>query len=236
MSESNEGLRRLHKLHLKLRDVRDELVRGPKQIQARQQLVAKGRADVEQKTEQFKQARATADRKSLDLKTNEAKIADLRAKLNVASSNKEYDVIRGQIEADTVANSVLEDEILDALEKVDRLQVELAGAQQHLTHTEAGLKKCEQDVAAAEGGLKASVEQLEGQIRETEAFLPATVAADYRRLVHAHGPDALAAVDGTVCTNCYVSLTAQSRVLLNSGEIVFCKSCGRLLYLPEAED
>src|SRR5688572_13027737 len=94
----------LHRLHLALQEVRSQLDRGPRQVRAREQLVAQGEADVAARREQLKSQRLNSDRKSLDLKTNEAKIADLRGKLNVASSNREFDIIKGQIDADTVAN------------------------------------------------------------------------------------------------------------------------------------
>ena len=70
--------------------------------------------------EKLLELRKSADGKSLQLKSNEAKNLDLTAKLNAASSNKEYEIISSQIEADKMANSVLEDEILEALDKVDQ--------------------------------------------------------------------------------------------------------------------
>jgi predicted nucleic acid-binding Zn-ribbon protein len=33
-----------------------------------------------------------------------------------------------------------------------------------------------------------------------------------------------------VCSSCFVALTPQGRVLVSTGEVVFCPSCGRLLY------
>ena len=75
--------------------------------------------------QKLKDQRGASDRKSLDLKTNEAKIADLQTKLNTSTNNREYDIIRGQIDADSSANSVLEDEILESLEKVDLCQTDI---------------------------------------------------------------------------------------------------------------
>jgi hypothetical protein len=230
MTETNKGLRQLHRIHLALREVRDQLARGPKQVQARRQLVEKARAEVDSLRAQLKEARANADRKSLDLRSKEAKLVELQAKLNMASSNREFDIIRGQLEADKVAKSVLEDEILEALETVDRLQVAIGEAEGRVRQAEAEQVRAAAEVAAAEPGLRAQADSLDQQLRDTEVVLAGETAQRYRRLVEAHGADALAAVDGTVCTNCYVSLTPQSRVALSQGKIIFC-NCGRLLYL-----
>ena len=59
------------------------------------------------------------------------------------------------------------------------------------------------------------------------------VLTHFRRLVAAHGAGALAAAEGGVCSACYIELSPQMRVELNSDKLVFCRSCGRLLYLPE---
>ncbi len=230
MTAMNDGLHRLHQLLQQLRDVETQLDRGPRQVRARERLVVKAEQSLEEKREALKQAKATTDRKGLDLKTNEAKIAELQTKLNVSTSNREYDLIRGHMEADTVANSVLEDEILEALETVDRMQIEVGQADQQAQDALAEKERCAEQVAAAEGGLRAQADELASQIREAEKVLSGDVAVQYRRLVEAYGADALASVDGKICTNCYVAITPQMRVELNSGNLKFCE-CGRLLYL-----
>ncbi len=231
MTDINTGLRKLHGLLTQLGEVREELARGPRQVKARETLMQKAEAELETKREALKQAKASADRKSLDLKTNESKIAGLQAKLNAASSNREFDIIKGQIDADTVANSVLEDEILEALETVDRLQIAVGEGDLQVKQTRAERDKRAKEVADAQGGLNARASELEAQVKEAEKILGGDAATNYRRLVAAHGADALAAVNGNICTNCYVAITPQMKVALNSGKVIFC-NCSRLLFVP----
>jgi predicted nucleic acid-binding Zn-ribbon protein len=49
----------------------------------------------------------------------------------------------------------------------------------------------------------------------------------------ARGADAMAAVENRTCTACYTEITAQNYHELILGQLVVCKSCGRILYLPE---
>ncbi|QDU39958.1 Putative zinc ribbon domain protein [Maioricimonas rarisocia] len=228
-------LTRLHELHLKLRDVRDELARGPRQIKAREQIVAQSREKQAQAEEQLKQFKAAADRKSLDLKTHESKIGELQAKLNAAASNREYDIIRGQIDADRVAMSVLEDEILELLDKVDRKRTEIGDLEVEVKKAETEKQRFAAEFESKLAGLESRAAELEEKIKATETGLEGDVAEKYRRLVAAYGADAMAAVEGGVCTNCYVGLTTQTQVFLRSGKIIFCTTCGRLLYLPVAD-
>jgi len=232
MSASSQAIKALHELHLKLHGVREDLARGPRQIAAKQSAVDKRRAELEARRDKLKQLKVTADQKNLQLKTNEAKINDLRAKLNVAASNREYEIITGQIAADTMANSVLEDEILETLTRIDQMQAEVKEAEQDVATAEAALKQTQADVAAREPGLKEAAAALEQQVAEAEKFLPADIVPQYRRAVQGFGADALAAVENKVCTACHMQLTAQRLVELNSGKLMFC-GCGRLLYTPE---
>lgn len=234
MATAAECLAELHRLLLGLREVEDQLARGPRQLKAREQLATQAQADLAARKDELKTLRLSADRKSLDLKTQEAKIADLKAKLNAASSNREYEIIRGQIDADTMAKSVLEDETLELFEKLDRLQSGIGELEQKQRQTDEEVRRFRAEFEGKVPGLKAQADTLSQQVRQAESGLTGDVAEKYRRLVDAHGAAALAPVEGGVCSNCYVQVTPQYRVLLNSGKVVFCGSCGRLLYLPPA--
>jgi len=176
--------------------------------------------------------RMSSDRKSLDLKTNEAKINDLRGKLNAASSNREFDIIKGHIEADTVANSVLQDEIIELLDSIDKTQSEIKTVEQKAVKAKGELKRFADQFAADSGGLKSRVEQLSGQIRQSESGLTGELAEKYRRLVDAYGAEAMAPAENGICGNCRVQVTPQNKVRLNAGNVIFCSACGRMLYKP----
>jgi predicted nucleic acid-binding Zn-ribbon protein len=225
-------LTELHRLHGLLRDVREELVRGPRQIKVREQVVTTAQTDVVNKQETLKQTRLAADRKGLELRTLESKLEDLKAKLNQASNNREYDILRGQIDADTAAKAVLEDEILEHLDRVDRLQKEVVACQEKVKQTQADKERFAGEFEKQIAGLKAQEADILSQLQKAESVLTGDPLAKYRRLVDARAADAMAAVEGGVCTGCYVALTSQQKVLLNSGQILFCNSCGRLMYSP----
>jgi predicted nucleic acid-binding Zn-ribbon protein len=231
MSTAASGLKQLHELQQRLRDVEERLRRGPKQIEARRLHVEKRREELTARREQYKKLRMAADQKSLQLRTNEAKISELRTRLNQCSSNREYDIIRSQIDADSMANSVLEDEILEALEKVDEMQQSIQQSEREVAVAEKEVDRVRQEVSTAEPHLTREAGQLKAAVAEAERVLPATIMDTYRRLVQAHGAEALAAVENRACTSCSTILSPQEVVNLNTGKLLFCRACGRLLYL-----
>jgi predicted nucleic acid-binding Zn-ribbon protein len=230
-NRADYGLAELHRLLLAAREVQDEMERGPRQLKARQQMIAQKQDDLETQRQKHKTLRMSADQRSLQLKSNEAKIGDLKVKLNQATSNREFDIIRAQIEADAMANSVLEDEILDALEKVDAAQIAIKKLEDEVAHAKADEIRVAAEIAAAQPGFQARLAELQKAIANAEARLPENVVVPYRRLVQAHGAAALAEVDGSTCSACYVTLPPQTVMQVRSGEPLFCKTCGRLMYM-----
>lgn len=233
MSDIPGALRELHRIHSEIQRVRAELDRGPRQVRAKQRLVENKTAEIEQLRGRLTQSRKSADEKGLQLKSNEAKLLTLQVKLNQATSNREFDAVKSQMEADRMANSVLEDEILEALEKVDGLKVSIAAAEQEKATLESDAKAFAERVAAAEGDLKAELARMESSLAVAEKIIPASLMPDYKRLVQAHGATALAPVENKACSNCMTTVTQQQSIDLRAGRFTFCRSCGRLQYLVE---
>ena len=218
----------------RLQDVEQKLEQGPKRLQARKRILDQKLAGIESSKEQLKQFRMAADQKSLQLKTNEAKIADLKVKLNQATSNREFDIINSQIDADTMANSVLEDEILEALEKIDQMQATIGQAQAEYDAQQKDAERLTGEIAAAGARLEAQAEALSRSLKTAESVLPGNVMETYRRLVQAHGERALAVVANKACSACNEILSQQQQVQVRSSQFVFCRSCGRILYRDNA--
>ena len=234
MGLSCAGMKQLYDLRLKLREISDQLERGPRQIAARKQIINKKKEELESQRARLKLMKVAADQKNLQLKSSEARIYDLNGKLNIAANNREYEALGSQIAADTMAKSVLEDEILEALELVDVAQIDVRKVELETVAVEAELQKIVAEVQAKEAGLKEQAAALEQQVAAAETILPAEIVPQYRRLVQAYGASALAPVSNKSCSECYVSLTTQLYLELKAGGVKFC-TCGRLMFVGDDE-
>lgn len=233
MTISASALRELHRIHRQLSDLRERLARGPKLVKAREANVAQLEAAHQKVKDAAKAAKMSADRKQLDLRSGENKILDLQRKLNTCSSNKEYQALLDQIAAAEMANSVLSDEILEGLEEVDSLDGKIKEAQKLVEAGKQELTKIREQVSNQTVGIETDITRLEGELKEAEKILPSDFRAEYDRVVRSKGEDALAAVEGEHCGGCNQTITANMLNDLYLSRAVFCRSCGRLLYLPE---
>ena len=226
-------LRTLHRIHRQLTDLRERLDRGPKQIRATEKNVKHREEDLAKTKAEARALRMAADQKQLQLKSIEDKVKDLRRKLNTATTNREYQVLLEQIAGDEMTNSVLSDEILEAMEKADAFQKNIAETEAALAAARQRTGEVRGEVAKREPLLKADIARLEAELQQAEATLPRDICEMYQRVVRQKGEDALAAIENQCCDGCnqQVPLNLVSQVMM--GQPVFCKSCGRLLYMPE---
>ena len=173
------------------------------------------------------------DQKQLQLKSAEGKIAELKVKLNQANTNREYQALKDQIAADEMASSVLADEILEAMEKLDGMKTLIPDAEGRVAKAKEELGKVQQQLRAEEESLKTDVKRLEKELADAESALPEDFRVMYQRVVNAKGEDAMAVVEGGSCGGCFQQLTTNMHNEINMGRVVLCRSCGRVLYLPE---
>jgi len=235
MSTAAVSLKDLHQLHTRLREAQERLDRGPKQVEARNRFSEDCAVEVDARKKRLAQHKMAADEKTLQLKSNEARISELKLKLNSATSNREFGIIKSQIDADVMANSVLEDEILEVLEKVDQTQSAIREATEEHDKSTTEAERITAEVTAATPTRRAECEKLELALKAAETAIPASVMVNYRRLVQAHGSGALASVHGKACGACFAILSPNFLVEIRTGKIIFCRSCGRMLYDVEED-
>ena len=233
MTISAASLRELHRIHRQLSDLRSRLDRGPKLIRATEANFSRLESEMAGAKEVYTMARVASDDKQLQLKHREDRIADLKFKLNSANTNKEYQALKEQIAADEQANSVLGDEILEALVKIDDLKEVVSQAEASVAKAKAEAEKTRKRVDEERTGLESELGRVQDELKQAEAQLPLDFKAEYLRICQARGEDALAEVEGETCGGCYRILSPQTMNELYMSKPVFCKTCGALMYLPE---
>ena len=230
---ASEIMRTLHRIHTQLSDLRTRIAAGPRQIAAYTAQVEAAEAGRTGVQADVKKAKMTTDQKQLQLKTAETKIRDLDGKLNACKTNREYQTLKEQIAADTMATKVLEDEILESLDRVDSIKNTLPTAETAVEAARKVLGETKARVAAEGTHLETEVQRLRSELETTERELPADIRDLYDRAIKQKGEEGMAPLDGDSCGGCYHQITGNMHSELLVGKVVMCRSCGRLLYLPE---
>lgn len=97
------------------------------------------------------------------------------------------------------------------------------------------MAKVAQEVHDHEPSLRADLQAKEQELQKHEAELPDEIRDAYQRVVRLRGEDALAPMRDQYCGGCNQQVTLNNYNALRLNRPVFCKSCGRLMYIPEGE-
>lgn len=232
LAVSAECARTLHRMLRQLEDLRGRLAAGPRAIEAGSRALARATERLGAHQEELKKARLAVDQKQLQLRSIESRILDCEAKRNGAKTNREYQLLGEQKDADAAAKAVLEDEILEALERVDALRGGVPALEEEVAAAKKSLESTQRSVAQEQGAVEAEVSRVSADLERAELDMPADALEAYRRVVKRKGADAMAALDGEGCGGCFQQLPANTVAELSAGRVLSCRSCGRLLYAP----
>jgi predicted nucleic acid-binding Zn-ribbon protein len=226
-------LREAHRLRRHAKDLQSEIERVPFRLKAQQTKIAKQEESLRQGQDALKKLKVKLHDKEVTLKTAEQQIAKYEQQRNQATSKKEYDAFQAEIGSTKKQIQKIEDDILEVMGEVEEKTAQLPELDKAVKLAKEELVQFEKTSQARAAGLAEQLQQAQKELTEVETSLAADVRTHYQRLVSARGEDALSAVQGRTCQACYTEITAQSYNELMQGLFVPCKSCGRILYLPE---
>jgi predicted nucleic acid-binding Zn-ribbon protein len=225
-------LREIHRLKRFAKDLQDEIDRGPRLLRGQQTRVARQEELYKGAQDELKRLKVASHEKEVLLKATLQQIDKHERQLNEAGSKKEYDALKAEIASDKRKCSQLEDDILETLTQIDEHTAQLPLSEQAVRQAKAEYAEFEKTSEGRLASLRQQLTETERQITDVEATLPDDIRPNYARLIAARGEDSLAPVENRTCMACYTEITAQNANDLAQGKFVFCKSCGRALYLP----
>jgi predicted nucleic acid-binding Zn-ribbon protein len=227
------ALREIHRLRRHAKNLQDELDRIPRLLKAQQAKVARAEEALHQAQEGLKKLKVTLLEKESTLKGIHQTIAKHRKQRNESTGKKEYDALSAEIAVEEHKSQKLEDEIITGMMQTEERSAKIPELEQAVKQAKQECADFEHSVAERQTNLKDQLSKALAELKDVETHLPDDIRPLYQRLVAARGEEAMAAVVNRGCVACYTEITAQMYNDLLAGRFVLCKSCGRLLYLPE---
>jgi predicted nucleic acid-binding Zn-ribbon protein len=235
MPATADNLRDLHLLHQRAKALRDRLASGPRTLAARQAALSTRQSEFDAAKKAHQDSKVQLNKQEHALKSIDLKIDDLKVKLNLVKKNDEYKALQNQIAHENTTKSKVEEEILLAYDVIETKAADTKKNEDEVKRLAADVTGLQKELDEQVVAYKAQLEELEKSIVEAESLIPDDHRDKYRRIVARYGADALAVCENASCNGCYTTLTSQLINDLINGELTFCLSCGRLLYLLEPE-
>ncbi len=225
--------REIHRLRRFAHELQEQIDRLPRQQKAQQTKVARQEEILRQAQDAIKHLKVDIHSKEGTLKATHGQIAKYQKQLNGAESKKEYDALQHEINDAKAACLRLEEEILDALGQSEEKAAQLPELEKAVRQAKEEQAQFESAMQERSANYQAQLAETRQQLQEREAALPPNLHPQYQRVIAAMGHEALSSVQGRSCAACYTEITAQQYNELQQELFVLCKSCGRILYLPE---
>jgi predicted nucleic acid-binding Zn-ribbon protein len=225
--------RAIHRLRRHASDLQEQLDRVPRQLKAQQARVARQEELLKEGQEALRKLKVAVHDKEVTLKSTHTQIAKRRKQFDTVGSKKEMDALQSEIAADVALTQRLEDEILTGMAESEERTAQLPELEKALAQARQDYAEFEKTAAARQADLRGQLNEALEQIKAAEAGVPANVLVQYQRMVGSLGANALAALQGRTCSACHSEVTAQNYNEVLQELFVVCKSCGRILYLPE---
>ncbi len=219
---------------LRLRRLLESLPREKAERESRFEEARKG---LEAKVQAVKEAAMEVDRLELELKAKEGEIEKLEIRLNSTKSNAEYTAIQNQIKAFKEQNLEIEDRTLELYDRVEEIKREAAREEEAFKAEEATFREFLRSLEEEEARIRREMEALAAKVEEIKKATDPEALQRYESLMKyfaKHGGVVVSPVVGGVCKACGSRILPNDEVkLLRAEEIVQCKACSRILYLPE---
>lgn len=173
--------------------------------------------------------------KESGLKDEEERLANSEKKLNEVKTNKEYQAAQKEMEDHRIQNSLLEEQILLAMDQLDALKTEIAKKSGELADSTRVIHEEIEKLTARAAAVEDQVTQKVTVRAKIVKELNSSFLSTYERLMKTfRNEPVLVKVKKGVCNGCYMNLPPQFfNELLRDRDIKTCPNCARLIYMDE---
>lgn len=234
VQEQIDNLVKLQEIDAEIYRLNEEKALKPVEKEELTEEFEQKKALLKTKEDELKAMQLKRKDRELDLETKEKEVKKYQTQLLQIKTNKEYMSLQKQIAGLKADNSVLEDEILELLEKVDKVRQAVSQDKENLVAEENRWQEETKKIDREIGQIEERIAFLGRQRTELCANVEKTLLAKYERILKAKSGLAFVPVVGETCGGCHKVVPPQ---VINEtrmkDKMITCEFCARLLYWPQ---
>ena len=231
LKETLELLYTLQEKDVKIFELKENLTKLPKIIDDKNKQIADLKTSFENKKAEYVRLNSLKKEKEALLATKEAAIAKHTSDLNTIKANDMYKNCLLEIEKAKADKSVVEDEILQLMEDIDK---ELVNLKKYEEETKAKESEINKEIAESRQTIEKAKENIETVQKERDEFaktIDKNILSQYERIRESRNGQGIATIDGESCSGCNMVLRPQLIVQATKcKELVYCDNCSRILF------
>ncbi len=241
MGPTNTNLVQLFHAERDLREAQERLDAATKNVRLQQRRATDAGEKLSGLQKKIKEQQAKIGQHDLEIRSRDAQIEKLRNQQQNARNNKEYQAFLIEINTAKVDKTKAEEASMKVMETLEADQKLAAETQVVLATEQEKLTAMQGQIGERTASLQAEVARLT-PVRDEQASKLAPKARDaFARLADRYEGEAMSPLvqptkgkEEYLCTACHMELVRDVYNRLHSrDDLVFCPSCGRILYIPE---
>ena len=224
-------LSELQEKDTKIVEQQNKVNKFPADIENKKSELLKIKEDFENKKSAYVKLNTLKKEKESLLNEKEAAIAKHTASLNSIKSNDLYKACLLEIEKAKADKSVVEDEILQLMEDIDKEIVNLKKYETETKQQEEKINSELKDMDSSISKIKEEISVLQKDRDEFAKNIPTNILSQYERIRENRNGQGLALIEGDSCGGCNMVLRPQLIVQATKcKELVYCDNCSRILF------
>ncbi|MGZ3525968.1 MAG: zinc ribbon domain-containing protein [Thermodesulfobacteriota bacterium] len=231
MREQLKLLWELQKIDLELKGIKEEKDRYPKEMKKLDEKQKIEKERIQKEREKIESLEKTRRQKEGHLNVEQEKIKRAEGRMSEVKTNKEYQALLSEIDAIKVANSRIEEDILQVMDEIDELKKDLSKREKEMGSTlekiEGERKKLQEKTAQGEKAWSERVERRELLSKQIESKLVKL----YNTLKEKRQGVGVVSVKNETCQGCFLNVPPQMFIeVQKNNALVRCPHCNRILY------
>jgi uncharacterized protein len=228
-----ENLLQLQAIDSQIYTFSDEKKTKPAQVEALRLAFEEKKKSLALSEKAYLDAQKEKKDREMELGTKEENTKKLQAQLYQLKTNKEYNTMLAQIQDSKADASMVEDKILEAMEKIDRTRTAVEQEKKKLAEEEGIFNEQKKKVDMEMQGIDERLAQLESQRKQMMPGIDKSILHTYERILHNREGLAIVAVKENTCMGCHMFVPPQVINMIQSYEhIITCEVCNRILHIP----
>lgn len=232
IKEQLELLMELQSVDSKIYELKQLTQQKPLELESLKVELEKKKVRLSEAENKYKSEQVNVKEMELELQQRDASINKLQGQLYQLKTNKEYTTMQREIEGLKADKAVLEESILEFMDKVEVAKAEVAKEKQALDNEE---KKMQEEEKRIEGEIAEIKIKLEMAQQDRLKYLPRVdkkLLELYERILKSKNGLAITCVKDGACQACFMHMRPQviNEIQLKEKPVV-CESCSRILYI-----
>jgi len=210
------------------------LAAKPAEIKALDDAYKAREEETKAKDADLKKLQVEHKNKEVELQTKEEAIKKFQGQLYQIKTNREYTAMEKEINGVRADCSVLEEDIINLLDKIDEADNLKKGRSDQLKTEKGKIEEEKKKISEETKKIETELNGFKEQRKQLADKVDKTVLSKYERILRNKDGLALVPIRNNACQGCYLDMPPQViNEIKMKKDLIFCESCARILYLED---